>query len=153
MHVFHRRKMVHITDFKRREARILADGPIRTMVEMRVEGWRYGGREITMTSRYILYAGHGDVQVENRIEGDFRGLVFTTGVMKMAESEVCKNDNVIAAFGRDFPENDTVKWERESVGWLSPCRRGRSSRRPTTRPATSSSSRPMPADGSTTRSR
>lgn len=110
------RKMVHITDFKRREARILADGPIRTMVEMRVEGWRYGGREITMTSRYILYAGHGDVQVENRIEGDFRGLVFTTGVMKMAESEVCKNDNVIAAFGRDFPENDTVKWERESVG-------------------------------------
>lgn len=116
MHVFHRRKMVHITDFKRREARILADGPIRTMVEMRVEGWRYGGREITMTSRYILYAGHGDVQVENRIEGDFRGLVFTTGVMKMAESEVCKNDNVIAAFGRDFPENDTVKWERESVG-------------------------------------
>ena len=34
----------------------------------------------------------------------------------MAESEVCKNDNVIAAFGRDFPENDTVKWERESVG-------------------------------------
>ncbi|MFR5934789.1 MAG: DUF4861 family protein [Alistipes shahii] len=78
--------------------------------------WRYGGREITMTSRYILYAEHGDVQVENRIEGDFRGLVFTTGVMKMAESEVCKNDNVIAAFGRDFPENDTVKWERESVG-------------------------------------
>ena len=111
-----KRKMVHITDFKRREARILADGPIRTVVEMRVEGWRYGGREITMTSRYILYAGHGDVQVENCIEGDFRGLVFTTGVMKMAESEVCKNDNVIAAFGRDFPENDTVKWERESVG-------------------------------------
>ena len=55
-----KRKMVHITDFKRREARILADGPIRTVVEMRVEGWRYGGREITMTSRYILYAGHGD---------------------------------------------------------------------------------------------
>ncbi|MFR5937228.1 MAG: DUF4861 family protein [Alistipes shahii] len=82
----------------------MADGPIRTVVEMRVEGWRYGGREITMTSRYILYAGHGDVQVENRIEGDFRGLVFTTGVMKMAESEVCKNDNVIAAFGRDFPK-------------------------------------------------
>lgn len=31
-----KRKMVHITDFKRREARILADGPIRTVVEMRV---------------------------------------------------------------------------------------------------------------------
>lgn len=103
-----------------------------------------------MTSRYILYAGHGDVQVENRIEGDFKGLVFTTGVMKMAENKVYKNDNVIAAFGRDFPENDTVKWERESVGWPSPCRRGRSPRRPTTGPATFSSLRPTPGDASTT---
>ena len=79
-----KRKMVHIADFKRREARILANGPIRTVVEMQVEGWRYGGREISMTSRYILYAGHGDVQVENRIEGDFKGLVFTTGVMTVS---------------------------------------------------------------------
>ncbi len=109
-------KMVHIADFKRREARILAKGPIRTIVEMRVEGWKYGGREITMTSRYILYAGHGDVQVENRIEGDFKGLIFTTGVMKMAGNKVYRDDNVIAAFGRDYPENDTLKWEKESVG-------------------------------------
>lgn len=111
-----KKKMVHITDFKRREARILAKGPIRTVVEMRVEGWKYGGREITMTSRYILYAGHSDVQVENRIEGDFKGLVFTTGVMKMAGNRVYKQDNIIAAFGRDYPENDTLKWEKESVG-------------------------------------
>ena len=110
-----KRKMVHITDFKRREARILADGPIRTVVEMRVEGWRYGGREITMTSRYILYAGHGDVQVENRIEGDFRGLVFTTGVMKMAGNSFLRMGNAMAAVGCDFPENDTLKWERERV--------------------------------------
>lgn len=109
-------KMTHIADFKRREARILAKGPVRTVVEMRVEGWRYCGREIDMTSRYILYAGHSDVQVENRIEGDFRGLVFTTGVMKMAENEMLRDKGVTAAFGRDFPENDTLKWERERVG-------------------------------------
>ena len=111
-----KQRMIHISGFKRREARILAKGPVRTVVEMRVEGWNYCGREITMTSRYILYAGHSDVEVENRIEGDFKGLVFTTGVMKMAESRVYKQDNRIAAFGRDYPENDTVKWERESVG-------------------------------------
>lgn len=110
-----KRQMTHITDFKRREARILAKGPVRTVVEMRVEGWRYCGREIDMTSRYILYAGHSDVQVENRIEGDFRGLSFTTGVMKMAEHEVLRDRGTTAVFGRDFPENDTLKWERESV--------------------------------------
>lgn len=83
---------------------------------MRVEGWRYCGREIAMTSRYILYAGHGEVQVENRIEGDFAGLLFTTGVMKMAEHRVERGEDWVAAWGRDFPENDTLKWERESVG-------------------------------------
>lgn len=111
-----KRKMTHITDFARREARILAKGPVRTVVEMRVEGWRYGGREIAMTSRYILYAGHSDVRVENRIEGDFSGLLFTTGVMKMAENEVRRTETAIAAVGCDFPENDTLKWERERVG-------------------------------------
>ena len=111
-----KRKMTHITDFARREARILARGPVRTVVEMRVEGWRYCGREISMTSRYILYAGHGEVQVENRIEGDFAGLLFTTGVMKMAEHRVERGEDWVAAWGRDFPENDTLKWERESVG-------------------------------------
>ena len=111
-----KRKMIHITDFARREARIVARGPVRTVVEMRVEGWRYCGREIAMTSRYILYAGHGEVQVENRIEGDFEGLLFTTGVMKMAEHRVERGEDWVAAWGRDFPENDTLKWERESVG-------------------------------------
>ena len=111
-----KRKMIHITDFARREARILARGPVRTVVEMRVEGWRYCGRQIAMTSRYILYAGHGEVQVENRIEGDFSGLVFTTGVMKMANHRVERGEDWVAAWGCDFPENDTLKWERESVG-------------------------------------
>ena len=107
--------MTHISDFKRREARILAKGPVRTVVEMRVEGWNYCGREIAMTSRYILYAGHGDVHVENRFEGNTKGLVFTTGVMKMAEHRVERGAGTIGVFGRDFPENDTVKWQRESV--------------------------------------
>ena len=107
--------MTHIDRFKRREARVLAKGPVRTVVEMRVEGWNYGGREIAMTSRYILYAGHGDVQVQNQLEGDVEGLLFTTGVMKMVEHRAVRTDNSAAIFGRDFPENDTTKWERESV--------------------------------------
>ena len=107
--------MTHIDQFKHREARVLAKGPVRTVVEMHVDGWNYCGREIAMTSRYILYAGHGDVQVQNILEGDVDGLLFTTGVMKMVEHQAERTDNSAAIFGRDFPENDTTKWERESV--------------------------------------
>ena len=107
--------MTHITDFERREARIVARGPVRAIMEMRVEGWNYGGRRIAMTSRYILYAGHSDVQVENRLEGDFEGLLFTTGVMKMRGTRVLRGDRTVAQIGCDHPENDYAKWPEETV--------------------------------------
>lgn len=111
-----KKRMEHITQMRRREACIRAAGPVRTVVDMRVEGWQYQGREINMTSRYILYAGHADVQVENRLEGEWQGLRFTTGVMKICDgftATLC--DSVLVSTGVDFPENDTVRWQREQV--------------------------------------
>lgn len=121
-----RRRMEHIVDMRRREAAIRARGPLRTVVDMRVEGWKYGGREIDMTSRYILYGGGSVVKVENRIEGEGAdGLEFATGVMKIRDNKVriVRDDEgfLLETVGCDFPENDTLKWERETVGlalWL-----------------------------------
>ena len=112
----------HIVDMRRREASIRAAGPLRTVVDMRVEGWKYGGREIDMTSRYILYGGGSAVKVENRIEGsDVDGLEFATGVMKMARNSGLRSEHdnktwLLATVGEDFPENDTLYWERETMG-------------------------------------
>ncbi|MDE6375204.1 MAG: DUF4861 domain-containing protein [Alistipes sp.] len=121
-----KRRMEHIVDMRRREATIRACGPLRTVVDMRVEGWKYGGREIDMTSRYILYGGGSVVKVENFIEGEaVDDLEFTTGVMKIADNRfhILRTDDsyLLATVGCDFPENDTLKWERETVGlavWL-----------------------------------
>ena len=111
------RQAVHIEPMTRREARLVTSGPVRVIVDMRVEGWQYMGKTINMTSRYILYAGHRDVKVENTIEGDSKGLVFCTGVMKMAEHEshVDRKGNA-AVWGTDYPENDYQKWEKETCG-------------------------------------
>ena len=128
-----KRRMEHIVDMRRREATIRAYGPLRTVVDMRVEGWNYGGREIDMTSRYILYGGGSVVKVENRISGDgVDTLLFATGVMKMRDNRTSirhygKEEYmypdcwVMQTVGCDYPENDTLKWERETVGlalWL-----------------------------------
>lgn len=115
-----KQKMLHITEMSRREATIRAAGPIRTVVDMRVEGWQYRGRALTMTSRYILYAGHADVQVENRLEGDFRDLDFVTGVMKIKDGayDGTQGDDrqmILCSTGTDYPENDTVRWQPERV--------------------------------------
>lgn len=126
-------RTTHIADFRRREARIVARGPLRTVVDMRVEGWRYCGREIDMTSRYILYGGGSVVKAENRISGvGTDTLKFATGVMKMRDNQTAiwhwrRGDYmypdcwVMQTVGCDYPENDTLKWERETVGlalWL-----------------------------------
>ncbi|WP_296007460.1 DUF4861 family protein [uncultured Alistipes sp.] len=121
-----KRRMEHIVDMRRREATIRAYGPLRTVVDMRVEGWNYGGREIDMTSRYILYGGGSVVKVENFIEGEgVDELELATGVMKIRDNRiriVRDNDSyLLQTVGCDFPENDTLRWERETVGlaaWL-----------------------------------
>lgn len=107
--------MIHITDFKRREARVLAKGPVRAIMEMEVEGWNYAGRELNMTSRYTIYAGHSDVVVENFIEGDYEGLTFVTGVMKMLDTKSIKEERAVAQIGADHPENDYDRWPKETV--------------------------------------
>ena len=112
-----KQQAIHIEPMTRREARILAKGPVRTVVEMDVKGWKYNGREIDMNSRYILWAGHRDAQVENTLGGDLRNLVFCTGVMKMAEHTTYVDDRGEAAvWGTDYPVNDTVKYPKQTCG-------------------------------------
>ena len=49
-----------------RGQRILADGPIRTVVDAEVKGWQYQGKELNMINRYTLYAGHaGNTKAKN----------------------------------------------------------------------------------------
>lgn len=121
-----KRRAEHIVGMRRREATIRACGPLRTVVDMRVEGWNYGGREIDLTSRYILYGGGSVVKAENYVSGpDADSLLFATGVMKMRGDSTsvrrCGDCRLMQTVGCDYPENDTLRWERETVGlavWL-----------------------------------
>ncbi len=108
---------VHVDPMVTRTARVLSAGPVRAVVEMDVKGWLYRGRHIDVVSRYTIWAGHRDAQVENFISGDTAGLVFCTGVMKIAE-HVSRIDGrgMAAVWGTDFPVNDTVKYARQTCG-------------------------------------
>lgn len=107
---------MHITPVARRVARVVENGPVRTVVEMAVEGWDYRGKKIDMTSQYILYAGHRDVEVINKIKGDTKGMTFATGVMKMRDGKYALSDTTAAAWGTDYPVPDTVKYAMQTCG-------------------------------------
>lgn len=111
------KKATHIEPVTNRTARILADGPVRTVVDMVVENWAYQGQKVQLTSRYILYAGHRDLEVVNYVSApDLKALSFCTGVQKFPEMTAYNRDQVVAVWGRNWPVNDTIKYEKETIG-------------------------------------
>lgn len=110
-------KATHIAPVATRTERILAYGPIRTVVEVEVNDWEYQGANLNMKNRYTLYAGHRDAIVETFFEAPLKDEVFCTGVQDIKGSVAFSDHKgLIACWGRDWPVNDTVKYAKETVG-------------------------------------
>lgn len=116
------KKAVYIAPVSKRQAHILANGPVRTIVDMSSYDWEYSDQKFTMVSRYTMYVGHRDVEVANiMFDRDVQMLpnsvVFCTGVQKMPESELYSDDKgLMGIWGTDFPVNDTIKYGKQTVG-------------------------------------
>lgn len=101
-----------------RGQRILASGPVRTIVDAEVKGWQYQNKELNMINRYTLYAGHRDAQVDVLFDAPLDKEVFCTGVQNITgHADMFSDHNgLVASWGRDWPVNDTVKYKKETVG-------------------------------------
>lgn len=112
-------KATHIEPVATRTERILAYGPVRTVVEVEANDWEYQGSLLNMTNRYTLYAGHRDVLVETFFEEPLKDEVFATGVQEIkGGSTISFSDHkgLIACWGTHWPVNDTIKYAKETVG-------------------------------------
>jgi len=111
------KKALHIEPVSNRTARILANGPVRTVVEMESDNWQYQNQSVQMITRAFLYAGHRDLEIVNYLSAaDLGALTYCTGVQKFPEMTAYEKDNVLAVWGRNWPVADTVKYEKETVG-------------------------------------
>lgn len=101
-----------------RGQRILASGPVRTIVDAEVKGWQYQNKELNMINRYTLYAGHRDAQVDVLFDAPLDKKVFCTGVQNITgHADMFSDHNgLVASWGTDWPVNDTVKYKKETVG-------------------------------------
>lgn len=106
--------MKHIDKFSKRTHRILARGPLRAVVESEVEGWDYEGQLSTVTVRYLLYARHRDVVAEVRSNNNLNAVA--TGVQQIGGGELMNSANLVGAWGSWYPQPDTVKYAKETVG-------------------------------------
>lgn len=103
--------------FSSRTQRIVANGPVRTIVEVEVDGWKPISSiadSLSMRVRYTLFARHRDVFCEVFLSDTLASLV--TGVQRIGSGN-CKNiGECVASWGTDWPVNDTIKYPKQTVG-------------------------------------
>lgn len=115
------KKPTMLEDVAHRSQRLIARGPLRTIVEVKDEGWtpQPGMQPITMTTLYILYAGHRDCAVEVTFDRPATGYQFATGIINVKNStEYSDQKGLRGCWGTDWPvsEKDSAGHKRETVG-------------------------------------
>lgn len=110
----------NMTDVKLRGQRIIAAGPLRTVVEVKDMGWRKKNADanskdksnnadtsvLNMRQYYILYGGHRECEVRICFDSALGEETFCTGVQKIGSEPqgFTKNNGIAASWGSDYPE-------------------------------------------------
>lgn len=110
-----------IKDVEQRSQRIVARGPLRTIVEMTDKDWRQTpeAQPVDMTTRYTLYAGRRDCMVDVKFSRPVADLRFSTGIINVKGStEFTDKKGLRGCWGTDWPvsEKDSAGHKRETVG-------------------------------------
>lgn len=114
-------KPVMLEDVEHRSQRIIARGPLRTIVEVRDDGWTpcVGAQPANMTQRFTLMAGYRECRVDVTIDGPTEGLLLSTGIINVKNSvEYTDHNGLRGCWGTDWPVSakDSVGHKRETVG-------------------------------------
>lgn len=107
-------KPLMLDSMPNRTERVLARGPLRTIVEVIDHQWRMlpDSRPVTMATRYTLCGGHRDVQVEARFSRAVPDLQFATGTINVKNStEYSDHKGLRGCWGTDWAvgAKDTLK--------------------------------------------
>lgn len=122
-------KPIAFNDCDRRLQRIVASGPLRSIVEIVDKNWRPSpdAEPMTITSRYTIIAGHRDCRVDVTVSVP-KGFAFTkemeatkyfTGITNVKGStQLNDGKGLRGCWGADYPVTgrDTLTHEKETVG-------------------------------------
>lgn len=104
-----------IDDVALRSERIVAYGPLRTVVEMKDMGWN-GNNVKTL---YILYAGHREMEIQVESDAPLHHMQLCTGVQKIKENPAgwVNANGLAASWGTDFPDYGKKElYPQETIG-------------------------------------
>ena len=117
-------KSVTLDEVEHLTQRIIARGPVRVIAEMVCDEWNAptsipGAKPITLRQRFTQWAGHRDVQVEEKFSRPVNGYEFSTGIINVKGSEEFTDKNGLrGCWGTDYTVSgkDTLTHAKETVG-------------------------------------
>lgn len=117
-------KSVTLDDAEHLSQRIIARGPVRVIAEMVCDEWNAptstpNAKPITLRQRFIQWAGHRDVQVEEKFSRPVADYEFSTGIINVKGSEEFSDKKGLrGCWGTDYTVSgkDTLTHAKETVG-------------------------------------
>lgn len=96
-------KPTMVSPVKSRGQRMVASGPVRTIVELIDEGWQLGGQTFNLRQNVIIYAGHRDCEVQVYQDTSAEGVQFATGVINLNEKMYSDHKGLVGDWGGNWP--------------------------------------------------
>lgn len=92
-----------VSPVKSRGQRMVASGPVRTIVELTDEGWQLGGQTFNLRQNVIIYAGHRDCEVQVYQDTPAEGVQFATGVINLNDKMYSDHKGLVGDWGGNWP--------------------------------------------------
>lgn len=96
-------KPTMVSPVNSRGQRMVASGPVRTIVELTDEGWQLGGQTFNLRQNVIIYAGHRDCEVQVYQDTPAEGVQFATGVINLNEKMYSDHKGLVGDWGGNWP--------------------------------------------------
>lgn len=116
-------KPTMVTPVKSRGQRIVASGPVRTIVELTDEGWQLNGETFNMRQNVIIYAGHRDAEVHAWLDTPAQNAKFCTGVINLNDKMYTDHKGLVGDWGGNWPNGakDSIAGKPKIVVGLAVC--------------------------------
>lgn len=96
-------KPTMVSPVKSRGQRMVASGPVRTIVELTDEGWQLGGQTFNIRQNVIIYAGHRDCEVQVYQDAPVKEVQFATGVINLNDKMYSDHKGLVGDRGGNWP--------------------------------------------------
>ncbi|MBQ6760812.1 MAG: DUF4861 domain-containing protein [Prevotella sp.] len=120
LHGWDGKKSVMFENVRNRTQTVVCEGPVRTILDITNKAWQpyEGCKPVDIRTRYILYYGHRDVEVQVDFSRDVADIPLSTGIVDIVEGSTGFSDKagLRGDWGRACAGNNPKVYDTITVG-------------------------------------